>query len=442
MRAFKPAKAPWFDQIPSDWDEAPLFTYFRERRSKNKGMVETNVLSLSYGSIKRRNVDSGTGLLPESFETYQIVEPGDIVMRLTDLQNDKRSLRTGLVGERGIVTSAYVALATNQRTDSRFAHYLLHSLDTTKVFYGLGAGVRQTMGYGDLSGIPLAMPNRLEQRRVADYLDSEAARIDSLVDRKQRFIDLLLEKRTALITHAVTKGLDPDVEMKDSGVEWLDAVPAQWDLKPLKQLIHTCQNGCWGEEPGNADTDVFCVRAADFDRHAMLVNPNKLPLRGLTGRELVKNGLSRGNLVIEKSGGGDDQPVGKVVLFDVPNIDAVCSNFQAKIVLSAEVRPEYVTYLFEALYATRVNRRYIKQTTGLQNLDVKAYFAENVPLSGVSEQTQIVEYLSAKLAVLDELVSQTRKSSSLLKEYRTALVFAAVTGQIEIPAADIGEEVA
>ena len=127
-----------------DWQPGKLQQVFKvRRRHKNTGMQEDNLLSLSYGRIVNKDIDTAEGLLPESFETYQIVDPGNIVMRLTDLQNDKRSLRQGFVTQRGIITSAYDALEVGKKHDPRFWFYVLLALDLAKYYYSLGGGVRQ-----------------------------------------------------------------------------------------------------------------------------------------------------------------------------------------------------------------------------------------------------------------------------------------------------------
>jgi len=143
-RATRPARrdsgVPWLGEVPSHWEVEPLFVCLRERKTVNAGSQVSNVLSLSYGRIIPRNVEDNFGLLPESFETYQVVEPGSIVLRLTDLQNDKRSLRVGLVRETGIITSAYVCLEPASRVHPSYAAYLLHTYDAAKVFYSQGGG--------------------------------------------------------------------------------------------------------------------------------------------------------------------------------------------------------------------------------------------------------------------------------------------------------------
>lgn len=135
----------WVEAIPLSWKENPLIQYAYERCIKNDGMVEDNLLSLSYGKVIDKDINTTDGLLPASFESYQIVEPGNIILRLTDLQNDHKSLRTGLVTQRGIITSAYTCLETRGDILPEFLQLELHVADLCKVFYGMGGGVRQSI---------------------------------------------------------------------------------------------------------------------------------------------------------------------------------------------------------------------------------------------------------------------------------------------------------
>ena len=158
MREMKDSGIEWIGEIPSVWEVHPVYYYFEERKNKNYALQEKNLLSLSYGNIIRKNINSTGGLLPVSFNTYNIVEAGDVIIRPTDLQNDKRSLRTGLVKEKGIITSAYIALKPKPDVNSKYYHYLLHSYDVEKVFYNMGNGVRQGLNYSEFAKLMIFSP--------------------------------------------------------------------------------------------------------------------------------------------------------------------------------------------------------------------------------------------------------------------------------------------
>ena len=161
-------------------------------------------MSLSYGKIVRKDINSNGGLLPASFNTYNVVEPGDIIIRPTDLQNDKRSLRTGLVSEHGIITSAYIDLVPKNNVNSRYFHYLLHAYDVMKVFYNMGNGVRQGLSYSEFSKLLLIEPPSSEQEEIANFLDKKCGEIDSIIEDKKKQLELLEDYKKSLIYEYVT----------------------------------------------------------------------------------------------------------------------------------------------------------------------------------------------------------------------------------------------
>lgn len=196
----------WIGKIPQHWDVCKLLKLYKERKCKNKGNIETNVLSLSYGNIKKRNVKNNMGLLPESFETYNIVIPNNIVLRLTDLQNDHKSLRCGLVKEQGIITSAYVTLEKKiDRISSNYYYRLLYTFDIMKGFYGMGDGVRQNLKYdGELCNLLVVKPPFEEQQQIAKYLDNKCSEIDKAIADKEQVIEKFTEYKKSLIYECVT----------------------------------------------------------------------------------------------------------------------------------------------------------------------------------------------------------------------------------------------
>ena len=205
----------WIREIPESWDIIPLKVLFKENKRRNTDLTNSNLLSLSYGRIIQKDIDSNFGLLPDNFSKYTIVNDGDIVLRLTDLQNDHKSLRTGLVTQSGIITSAYVTLAPEKELCSRYFHYLLHSYDIQKVFYTMGEGIRQNLSYDELSkNIRLVMPSLKEQQSIANYLDSKCLAIDESIKRSNKIIQKLEEYRKSLIYNAVTGKIDCRGEVK------------------------------------------------------------------------------------------------------------------------------------------------------------------------------------------------------------------------------------
>ena len=217
----------------------------------------------------------------------------------------------------------------------------------------------------------------------------------------------------------------PYSEYRDSGVRWLGQIPSHWEVKRLSLTVTACQNGVWGSEAdGIADT--VCVRVADFDRLQFRVNLSEPTLRSIDPEVAKARKLRNGDLLLEKSGGGEKQPVGALVVYDHEQ-PAVCSNFVARMPVSDSFHPRYLAYLHAALYAARINTRSIKQSTGIQNLDSASYLSEPVGLPNSSEQRAIANFLDRKTAEIDALVAKKEQLTDLLQEKRTALITRAVT---------------
>lgn len=194
----------WIAEVPAAWKTASISMVADENKAKNADLSEKNLLSLSYGRVIRKDIDLAFGLLPASFDSYQIVEPGYIVLRMTDLQNDKRSLRSALVNERGIITSAYIGLKVRGPILSEYFAWLLRFYDLAKVFYSLGGGVRQSASYKEIGKIPILVPPMTEQQKIADFLEEKSAQIDLITEGINRQIELLSRYRKQVINDTVT----------------------------------------------------------------------------------------------------------------------------------------------------------------------------------------------------------------------------------------------
>lgn len=198
----------WVSRIPEHWEEKSLVQVAEEQQIKNTGMQETNLLSLSYGKIIPKDINSKEGLLPENFESYQIVNDGNIILRLTDLQNDHKSLRTGLVTERGIITSAYTCLKVRDNILPEYLQLQLHVADLCKVFYGMGGGVRQSIGFKDIRSLRIAVPPIEEQRKILEAVRAVEAPINDAIQVLRDMIDCLNDLKQRLIADVVTGQMD------------------------------------------------------------------------------------------------------------------------------------------------------------------------------------------------------------------------------------------
>ena len=219
--------------------------------------------------------------------------------------------------------------------------------------------------------------------------------------------------------------LRPYSAYKDSGVEWLGDVPEHWEVRRLGTSVEGCINGIWGNDP-NGSEDLPCVRVADFDRVRLRVRLEKPTLRAIAPGERNRRLLKKGDLLLEKSGGGDLQPVGVVMLYD-HDAEAVCSNFVARMPVSARCDSSYLMYLHSHLYAIRLNVRSIKQTTGIQNLDSSSYLGEPVSFPPLPEQAAIVRFLDHADRRIRRYIHAKQKLVKLLEEQKQVLIHQIVT---------------
>ena len=203
-RPMKDSGIEWIGAIQKDWGSNTIAQLCSQVKCKNTGLQEKNLLSLSYGKVKRKSIDTVEGLLPESFDGYNIIEKDNIVLRLTDLQNDHTSLRVGLAEERGIITSAYLTIRNRSNMCTKYLYYYLHSFDIAKGFYGMGAGVRQGLNWDGVKWLKVLVPSVSEQEHIVAFLDAESEKLDALIAKKQQYLSEIENYKKSLIYEYVT----------------------------------------------------------------------------------------------------------------------------------------------------------------------------------------------------------------------------------------------
>lgn len=400
--------------IPKDWDLVRLRAYFGERKNKNKDGNETNLLSLSYGRIIRKNIDKTDGLLPASFNTYNIVEKNDIIIRPTDLQNDKRSLRTGLVTEHGIITSAYIDLMPIGNVDSRFVHYLLHSYDILKVFYNMGSGVRQGLNYSEFSKLKVPMPPLSEQQAIANYLDETCSKIDEIIAEAKASIDEYKELKQSVLCDTVLRGLNSQIALKNSGASWIGMIPEHWKTVKLKWHLRRMDP----KNPG--EKEVLSL----YRDYGVIPKNSRNDNHNVTSEDTSKYKYVRvGDFVVNKMKAWQ----GSVAVSDYEGI--VSPAYYVYHFLDDVFNKRYFHHLLRSCY----KEEFMRLSGGIRigQWDLSSNALDNIILlvPPKNEQDDIVEYLDNKLPQIDALIAEKESLINDLEAYKKSLIYEVVTGK-------------
>ena len=428
--AYKPSDVKWLGNIPAHWEQLPGRACYYEKKSPNTGMQETTVLSLSYGQIVVKPVEQHHGLVPASFETYQVIEPGDIIIRPTDLQNDWTSLRFGLSRHHGTITSAYMCFRTRAIISREYGHLLLHTYDLKKIFYGLGSGLRQNLNWRDFQYLPCLVPPLPEQTAIVRYLNHATELIDRYISAKERLINLLEEQQQAVTQRAVTRGLDSNVCLKPSGVEWLGDIPAHWEVRRLRNVIDMRVSNV-DKHVKEDEKPVRLCNYVDVYKNEYIGKEMDFMRATATVEEIDRFRLEKDDVLITKDSESWND-IGVPSLVKEPTSDLISGYHLA--LLRPRGRQIKGGYLLRALQSKSISYQFYiaaKGVTryGLSHTDIKSVW---LPVPSLDEQTAIIEYLEKATADINTTTSRARQEIELLKEYRTRLIADVVTGKLDV----------
>ena len=403
----------WVGEIPKEWSVMPLYCFYSERKNKNIFGAENNLLSLSYGKVIRKDINTSEGLLPSNYNGYNIVEAGDIIIRPTDLQNDKRSLRTGLSKERGIITSAYIALKPKNGINSRFYHYLLHTYDILKVFYNMGNGVRQGLNYDEFAKLMVYSPSDTEQQRIAEFLDRECGKIDGLKADIQTQIDTLEQYKRSVITEAVTHGLNPSAPMKDSGIPWVGKTPEYWKVGRIGGLYEL--------------------------RNQKVSDKDFMPL------SVTMKGILPQLETAAKTNDGDNRKLVRVGDFainsrsdrrgscGISDYDGSVSLINTILKPRNRMNAKYYNWLFHTpMFADEFYKWGHGIVDDLWTTNWSEMKRISIPLPPLDEQQEIADYLDNKCAEIEQIIADKKSQIETLDGYKKSLIYEYVTGKKEV----------
>ncbi|MDD7711125.1 MAG: restriction endonuclease subunit S [Alistipes sp.] len=413
---YKPTGIQWLPEIPEHWNIKYLFQVSHEHYISNKDIHHQNLLSLSYGKIVHKDINTTEGLLPASFDTYQIIEPGNIVFRFTDLQNDHKSLRVGLSKETGIITSAYIAVAVDKDyVLPEYFYYTLHSFDIKKLFYSMGSGLRQSLNYNGIRKLRLPIPPINEQIKTIAYLDKRITLIEDCKCQRERELQTLNELKQAEIASVVTRGLNPDVPMKDSGQIQFGKVPAHWDTIKLKYCFNQRSEKGFPNEPVLCATQSKGVIPQSlYENRVVVVN------KGFDGLKLVKVG----DFVISLRSfqGG----------IEYAYYQGIISSAYTILTPKDERNSKYFKYLFKSHPFIQLLQTCVTGIREGQNINYSVLGNNFIPVPPIEEQNAIVEYIESKTSKIDTMIEALKAEIDRLTEYKQRLISDVVTGQIDV----------
>ena len=419
MRTMKDSGIEWVGQIPEKWSLVPIRAVFEEVTDKNFDGSVKNALKFTYGEIvPKTNFEADDDdYVANTILNYTVVEPGTIMLNGLNLNFDFVSQRIGLVKNKGVITSAYMAFKPlGDRVSSEFATYLFKAYDGCKALHNMGGGVRKILNFSEFKRYYICFPTRFEQQVIVDFLDSKCAEIDALSADIQSEIDTLEAYKRSVITEAVTKGLDNTVPMKDSGIEWVGQIPATWDIKKGKYCLRYVQ------KPTKPDDDVItCFR----DGEVTLRKNRREEGFTISLKEIGYQGIDVGDLIVH----GMDGFAGAIGISDSRGKASPVLN-----VLDTDNNKRYIMYYLRSL---AFNGVFLALSTGIRVRTCDTNWGKLRELLYVippkKEQDIIVQFIDDRLNATDEIIAQKQEQLTVLAEYKKSIIYEYVTGKKEVP---------
>lgn len=399
------------------WSKAPAKRRFQFRKVVNRGMREKHRLALTLGGVIDRALDDIEGLQASDYSTYQIFDADDLVFKLIDLENIKTS-RVGYVSCRGIMSPAYIRLKpSHKHTHSKYYYWFFYGAYLNNIFNGMGGGVRQNLTPTDLLEFPVPIPDLETQKAIADFLDRETARIDLLIEKKQRMVRLLPEKEKNEVSRLVMSGSNPSVACRDTGIFWRGLAPTHWTESRLKAHFRI------RKRQGFDKLTVLSVyrEYGVIEKSSRNDNINKTP-EDLSKYQLVEPG----DLVINKMKSWQGS-------LGVSSFKGITSPDYVVMIPCAQNHPQYMHHLLRALPMPTV---YHLISNGIRTdqwrMEPERFRSLPVFLPPMDEQEEIAKKVDEVLVRLRKIADTINSSIDRLQEYRAALITAAVTGQIDV----------
>lgn len=437
MKEMKRSGQAWLGDIPKEWDYVPLKAIFNRRTQKNNPIISTERLSLSIDKGITLYADKTTNLdrFKDDFTQYQLAYPGDIVLNCMNMIVGA----IGLSRYFGCVSPIYYVIypvANNTNVD--YYNYLLNISSIKDLYRSLGQGIyaidrgdgrvntcRLKVSYDDFGKIRLPLPSTKEQQAIADFLDVKCAEVDELIALQEKMIDELKVYKQSVITEAVTKGLNPDAPLKDSGIEWIGQIPEHWRMKKLKNILRTSLQYGANESgiPYNDNLPRY-VRITDITDNTLKEDIDK---QSLTEKQAKGYILEDKDILFARSGA----TVGKTFMYNQHYGICAFAGYLIKASIDIYNSPKFIHY-YTLTHSYEEWKKQIFIQATIQNIGADRYAQLTLPIPSIEEQQQIADYLDTKCSEIDEMTSIKQQKIEQLKEYKKSIIYEYVTGKRQI----------
>lgn len=419
MNNLKPSGIEWIGSIPVDWKTVPIYYVAKEVTTKNKTLLRKKAFKFFFGNIINKpnfNPDEDN-YVNKTIRNYIIVNPGDIVINGLNLNFDFVTKRVGMVTRPGTITSAYISLRPKANVIlPKYMLYILRTYDSEKAFHNMGGGVRKILNYDELSKSKIILPSISTQTRIIKFLDKKVSQIDDISKKIQQEITDLEEYRKSIITKAVTKGLNPNVPMKDSGIPWIGEIPQNWKIIKGKYLFRLLS------KPVKKDDQVItCFR----DGQVTLRVKRRTTGFTMSDQEIGYQGIDKGDLVVH----GMDGFAGAIGISDSRGKGSPVLN-----VLDSNQDKKYMMYCLRATAQLGVFQALAKGIR-VRSADTRWSTLANLKyaIPPQSEQANVVNYLSNNSYKLNAIIQAKKDLVEKLNQYKQSIIYEYVTGKKQVP---------
>lgn len=410
----------WIREVPKNWTRVRCKDVLRETKIQvGEDSSKYTLLSLTINGIIVRDLSESKGKFPKEFNTYKIVKPNELVFCLFDVDETPRTV--GLVTQEGMLTGAYSVFSV-RNVDVNFLYRYFISLDDRKALKPLYRGLRKVIPLPAFLSMPIYLPSLAEQRSIADWLDAKCADIDAAIELQQRMIDKLKAYKTAVIHQAVTKGLDKNANLKDSGVQWIGEVPEHWEVCKIKNKFMIISGGTPKSDVESYwNGDVVWVTPADYNTEDKVIVKGK---RNIT-EEGLKNSsatiLPKNSIIFSKRA-----PIGLVAINAVP----LATN-QGCLGCIPKLNVDTI-YSYFLLSSFQKQFELLGSGTTFKEISLSSFSSFVIPLPPLTEQRAIADWLDAKCADIDATIALKEQKQEKLKAYKKTIIFEYVTGKKQV----------